>query len=666
MKPILYSADETNFETLGLGVLSECIECFVAEERNGVFECSFKYPMKGRMIKEITYDRWIKCDASYDLKNQLFKIVTISKPLNGFISVYCQHCSYITAQLMLAPHVSIVQRSAYSALMDWANAIVDEHPIEIDERTDIETINSTTFSIKDVENARMALGGVQGSILDVWGGEYRFDNYKIGLFSNRGMNRGVVIKYGKNLTDLSQEESIASTYTSVYPFATYSDEQNQEQIVTLDAPHYIDSEYAGNYESRRILRLDLSQEFQNGATPTKQMLQELTEAYILNNNIGIPSVSIKLSYLDLSKTINYTDYKFAEQVMLCDTVKVYFEELGIDTTAKVIKVVWDVINERMDSVEVGSPKYSLSDSMKKQQTQIEEGKKESQRFTQTSIERVSQLLTGNAGGHIVTRYGNDGKPYELLIMDTDDVLTAQNVWRYNVSGWGHSDSGINGPYTLGATMDGQIVATLITAGILKDHTENFVLDMENGTLRIRDGFTVVSGDDPEGEAFSQIISAINENANNISNELSSTSENISERIGLAESSLESFNETLYKYINSESVEQIADSIQASYENFQEYANNLLDDFTELLNRYLRFTEQGLEIGAAGSPFTSLWTETALRFLSNGVVIAGLSNQLLAINNAEILTSMKVGGYFDEVLEDGSVATTWRGLNTGGV
>ena len=352
--PILYKADETDFSHLGLGILTDTIECMVTEERNGMYELKMQYPIDGAGFEDIKNDRLIKADASNDLKDQRFKIIRITKPAKGFVTIYAEHISYLTQDLPLEPIVNY-SGDALTALNIWKNNIVDNHPFTV--YSDISTIGSGKWTINEVENARRALGGVQGSMLDTYGGEYRFDNYHIGLYAQRGNDSGTLIAHGKNLTDLEQEEEIATTYTSIYPYVTIN-EDDKEEILTLPE-RYIDSEYVDNYARRKILTVDFSSE----EITTVAQLRARAERYITDNEVGIPRVNLRVKFIDLAKTLDYKDLKLVEEINLCDLVTVYFEKLDIMQKAKVIKTVWDVLLDRYDLIEIGESRSSLSDSV---------------------------------------------------------------------------------------------------------------------------------------------------------------------------------------------------------------------------------------------------------------------------------------------------------------
>ncbi len=354
--PILYKGNETDFSTLGLGPLRDATSALVTEERNGLFELKMKYPVKGYLFEELKNDRLIKADAGNKLKDQRFKIIRITKPIKGVVTVYAEHVSNLTQDLPLEPKV-YYSGTAQSALNTWKSNIVDEHPLTV--YSDISTTGSGTWTIDKVEHARRALGGVSGSILDTYGGEYRFDNYHIGLYAQRGDDSGALIAYGKNLIDLTQEEEIASTYTSVYPYSIVRNEGDDSEELVVLPERYIDSEHVENYARRKILVVDFSED----EVATEEQLRNRAKGYIEQNNIGIPKVNLKVKFVDLAKTLDYKNLKLVEEINLCDVVNIYYQDFGIHQKAKVIKIIWDVLGDRYEEIEIGEARASLSKSI---------------------------------------------------------------------------------------------------------------------------------------------------------------------------------------------------------------------------------------------------------------------------------------------------------------
>lgn len=366
--PILYASDTIDFFNLGLGVLKNTIRATVTEERNGSFYFEAEVLTDNAVFPLIYKDMIIKADAGHLLKDQRFRIKRIVPKHNGRAEIYAEHVSYLSAELSLKPEVG-VSGNASQALMQWKAGIVEDNPFVVD--SDITTSNSTKWRIDKVQNPRQALGGVEGSILDTWGGEYRFDNYHISLLKKRGTTANTVLAYGRNITDFEQEINITDTYTSITPFAIYTDDNEVERIVTVDG-YVVDSQYAGNYPNRRTFPVDFSSEFEQGEIPTKAKLKQLADKYIKDNEVGVPKTSIKVSFLDLSKTADYAEYKDLEQVNLCDDVLVYYPKLGVNTVAKVIRTVWNVLTESYDEIEIGEKRMTLSSKIADHTKRIKE------------------------------------------------------------------------------------------------------------------------------------------------------------------------------------------------------------------------------------------------------------------------------------------------------
>ena len=356
--PILYKANETNFEHLGVSVLSDASKCHVSREKNGIYILEFDYPVNGKDVDKIKEGMYIKSDAGYRTKNQRFIVSKTTKTQNEF-KIYCQHISQVkTTMNAIRPDITLTSVSAMGALTAWRDNLLDSRD-EFFVNSDISTVNSTTWKVENIENARDALGGKAGSILDVWGGEYEFDNLNITLHKSMGIDNPTIIAYGKNLLDLEQEQSILETYTSVFPFKKYTDDNNREQLITLPEI-LLDSTHLNKFAHRRILKVDFSND-EN--IKTVEQLRSKAESYIKSNNVGVPKTNLKINYQDLSKVEGVFDNPALEQIDLCDRLKVYYSELGIlNENAKVVKVIWDVILEENHEIEVGDGRSSFTDS----------------------------------------------------------------------------------------------------------------------------------------------------------------------------------------------------------------------------------------------------------------------------------------------------------------
>lgn len=450
--PILYNATETNFDHNGLGILGDCASYRVVAEGNGAYDLTMLYPMDGIHFDEITDRSIVKGKFDKFIEPQLFRVKTISKSMSGNATVYAEHISYDLSGIPVKPFTAESAPSALAGLKN--NAVVD---CPFDFWTDKST--SGKFSVPTPASIRSRLGGVAGSILDVYGGEYEFDNYTVKLHNNRGMNRGVSIRYGKNLTDIQQEQNCASVATGVYPYWSGDVDGN---TVLVELPEKIVNA-PGTYNFVKIRTLDLSAEFET--QPTAEQLREKAENYVEANNIGIPNVSLTVSFVQLAQYAEYKNLELLERISLFDTVNVEFPALGVSATAKVVKIVYDGLANRIESITLGSVRSNIADTIAGQENKIDTVKKEVKSDIRRAQEAATAWLT-NGKGYAYFRKDDLGNIVDILFMDTQDAETAVNVMRVGQSGIGFSHNGVNGPFESAWTIDGQFVADFITAGTL--------------------------------------------------------------------------------------------------------------------------------------------------------------------------------------------------------
>lgn len=465
MIPILYAASETDFTTNGIGLLTDAVSCTVTEERNGAYELTLVYPAKGHLAEYIAEDAIIKAKANDTDEPQLFRIYKSGKQIGSNTTWNAEHISYeLTGNPVERFSVSGV--NAEQALNRLLAAAVFKHKYTA--TSNITTVNST--SIADVVSVRKALGGVEGSILDTWGGEYHFNNYRIELLKARGTDNGVTIEYGKNLTDAKQERNISNIATAIFPYAKYTPEGTENEVYVSLKEKTLVHAGAANYAYKRCEIVDFSSEWESGTIITEDMLRAKAEAYLEKISTE-PDINITLSYAQLKKTKDYKNIQAMESVALCDTVTVRIDKLQIEATAKIVKAKYDSLKERYDTMEIGSVRTNLTkqltatqqeitESIKRNQTRAEQFKKQ---IEQTIVD-VTAAITGNSGGYVVLY--PEKNPQEIYILDRPELSKAKNVWRWNLAGLGHSSTGVNGKFTTAITADGQIVADFITAGEL--------------------------------------------------------------------------------------------------------------------------------------------------------------------------------------------------------
>lgn len=496
---ILYDHDEEAFTSNGLGALPDAASCTVTEERNGGYEVEMEYPLTGSHFSDIQKRRILYVKPNPYDDPQPFRIYSITKPINGIVTVHAAHLSYDTSGSIVKLFPADAG-SASAAMSYLKNFSVPSTPFTFFTNVG----KSGTMSVPKPSSIRSLLGGSDGSILDTFGGEYLFDKWNISLLESRGSNRGVTIRYGKNMTDLEQEENDTDFYTGVYPF--WYSESEDGGLVTLSANDGIVNA-PGNYDFVKIMPLDLSSEdFSKETTdsegytttiekPTEAELLAAAQKYIANNKIGIPKVSLDVSFVMLAQAEEYKDFSRLETVKLCDTVTVEFEKLGVKTTAKCIKTVYNVLTDKYDSIELGEPKSSLAETVSNQGTLIEEASDKS--YMERAIQNATDLImSGKLGGYVTVTKN------EIYIADNKDLDKAVKVWRWNSGGLGYSSSGKDGPFGTAMTSDGKIVADYISTGNL----DCSVLNVSNihGDSILVDTIGALNGINQETDSYQYI------------------------------------------------------------------------------------------------------------------------------------------------------------------
>lgn len=445
---ILYesNSNEDDLKTQGLGGLPDAISPAVTEERNGPYTFEMQYPVNGLHFSEIKHQRIIKVKPNPYDATQPFRIYKITKPINGVVTVYAQHISYDASGIPVAPFKASSCAEALTSLKTYALA---DCPFSVWTDKTVDGTMQTTVPA----SFRSLLGGTRGSILDTYGkGEYEFDGYSIKLYLNRGADRGVVLRYGKNITDITQEENCENMATGVCGYWYKEDTGIVQQTVKID----------GTFPYENIITVDFSNDWQD--KPTEEQVKARVQKYIDANELTKPKVSITVSFIDTPPT---PELQALSTVRLCDTVTVKFEKLGIDAKAKIIKTVYDVLNDRYSSIEIGDAKTNLVNTIAETQAKAKAAPTSS--FLENALAHAGKLINGILGGHLivwnnVTHLPNN--PNEFLIMDTEDIKTAQEVWRFNLGGLAHSSTGYEGPYNVAMTMDGKINADMVLTGIL--------------------------------------------------------------------------------------------------------------------------------------------------------------------------------------------------------
>ncbi len=347
MIPILYDKNETIFASNGLGRLRDCISCTVTEERNGIYECDFEYPVTGEKYESIIVGRIIGVRHNDSNDIQPFDIVSFTKPIDGVVSFHCTHISY-RQSFMTVTGTNI--NSLSDAFTLFGNA-TPSNPFTY--TSDMTKSGYMACADGVPRSVRQMLGGIEGSVLDTYGGEYEWDKWNVILHSSRGVQRPFAIRYGVNMLSYDDELDTSEAYTSCIPYWT-----DGEQTVVASK---VDSGTPTPANHGETVPLDLSEKFET--KPTTTALRNEAVSYMNGSRPYLPTQTINVSFVRLQDMAGYEDFANLERCELCDTIKVVFPDYGTDGYFKIVKTVWNALQDKYDGMELGSLQTTLSEAL---------------------------------------------------------------------------------------------------------------------------------------------------------------------------------------------------------------------------------------------------------------------------------------------------------------
>lgn len=438
--------------------LTDCISCVITEEANGAYTATLEVPQTEENAKLINAGALLKIKANPYDDLQIFRVNSVTKDINT-IQIEAQHITYDLSKASVLPCSA---SSAPEAMQVVKTNMQGGNDFEL--ATNLTT--KANFKNTIPQSARALMGGQEGSLLDVYGGYYYWDNLTVTL-GNRGSDDGVEIRYGKNLITAEQEENIENMFTAVQPYVVFNGETIVGTYKTLVEK-----------EPVRVLNLDLSSEFESDSetAPTVADINKKCEAYVKRNNLTEPKVNLSITYEDLQKYGS----QFKEEVKLCDIVHVYFEKIGIDAKARVISYEYDTLKEVYNTVEIGNVRSSLGDSIgsiaqgsmsgtvDSLQTAIGALRNSTNKNDQQiakAIDNFSQLITNGLGLFTTTQTNPDGS--SQVILHNKKNLSDSDVW-YTINSNGFAISRDKGKtWFSGIDKDGNAVLNILSANIVR-------------------------------------------------------------------------------------------------------------------------------------------------------------------------------------------------------
>lgn len=400
MIPLLYEWDEKT----RLRPLVAATSCFIYESRNNEYRLELTYPVHAEGAEDLTGERII---VAKPIKGepQNFRIVKVAQQLSGELKVDAEHISYDMRFVPLKPRVQlngVTVEGAFNALS--SSAVVFPHGFTFvnDMGAAGKSARNIDWNVKEVPSLRDALGGVRGSILDHWSGEYEFDNKKVIFHAKRGRDRGVKLIYGKNIVDADVERDFTGAATSIYPVATHD-----ERLITLPE-YYIDGDFMALHHARRVEVVEFSDEIKS-----VDALRTRARRYIKENKVGLPRLSLSITAQDLAESLNYAGAK-KQEILLCDTVHVYIPKFGINLPIRVEALRWDVLKERIHELQLGDPRRTFAETLKHEATEARNVAEAAKMMAEEAADKtVVDSATGKTYRWAVVI--NDGAPSLKLI-----------------------------------------------------------------------------------------------------------------------------------------------------------------------------------------------------------------------------------------------------------
>lgn len=504
MIPILYNGTESEFLTNGIGRLTDCISCVVTEERNGIYECEFEYPVTGAHFADIKEGRIIAVTHDENGDVQPFDIYKRSAEIDGKVTFSARHISYRLGWTVVMPFTATSCSQALSRIPQYAHGGT---PFTF--WTDKAV--SADYSLKAPEVIKGMLGGQEGSILDVFGtGEYEWDRFAVKLWLHRGEEKPVTIRYGKDMTDMTQDLDFGESYTSVIPIwvspdgssAVIGNQVNGGAALTDVGPWWYDGQRLPLMTDTdeelwfeapvvRTTILNLSEQFPT--RPTAKTLTNKAIETLRTNKPWIPTESIEVDFVRLYNSPEYERFAPLQQVGLCDTITVLYPELGVEASAKVVRVEYNVLLDRYDSMTIGDPETMFSDILHAQTIEEVARTAATKEYAMNAASSQANLLAGGSGGYVLIGRDTDGHPNEILIMNADNRETATDIIKIDRTGIAFSTNGYEGPYTTAWTINGMFSANFINAGRLASEDGSTYFDLDDNVIECADlsaGFAI--------------------------------------------------------------------------------------------------------------------------------------------------------------------------------
>ena len=497
----IYISNETNFNNNGLGFLTDTLSAVVHNELNGDYSLTLEYAVNGNLSEYLERENIIKCTVA-DGTKQLFRIVTVKKNFQK-IQVYARHIFYDLLNNFLAD--TYPQNKNGQAFLEHILNNTN-FATSFTAYSDIATLKSARYV--RINPVQAIIGDIDNSMVNIFGGEIKRNNFTINFLSRIGEDNGVKLLIGKNITGIDISVDISEMATRVMP-------QGFDGLLLPEL--YVDSPYINNYPTPKIVKLEFEDVVYD--PDNEDAYHTLNDAYAALRNkvyeqyefgLDKPTINVNVNWVELSKTNEYRQYSNLETVRLGDTITA--ELLGLNYQTRVISTDYNVLLDRITNFQIGNMKPTIATQMNKIEKNVDSINPST--ILKTAKDNATNLITTAMGGYIYKTQS------ELYIMDNPDPELAQKVWRWNINGLGYSSTGINGTYGIAMTMDGAIVADFITTGTLNT---NVIQGYGSLTTQVRENTDAIGDRTGKTSTITQDIASIEAQISDIADVTTSAS-----------------------------------------------------------------------------------------------------------------------------------------------
>lgn len=294
-------------------------------------------------------------EPAWTVKPQIFRIYSVEKTIAG-VSVMARHISY-DLLYNLTTYENTKSTTCADALTGIMDGCIADH--DFDAYTNLATeragVNWTRTNPID------ALLNPDNGLTTRYGASLVRDNWELYVLHDPGMNRGVTIEYGKNMTGITYSESFENIATRIVPVGETS--TGKPLLLEGDTP-WVDSKIINNYPIV-YTRVLMCEDCKSGNGVTANTIREKMAAQaqaVFDDGGDLPTVEMSVEFVNLGDTAEYAQYRDLERLFLWDYVLVRHKLHGINVTARIVSIRWNCLLDRMENMDIGSVGKTLANS----------------------------------------------------------------------------------------------------------------------------------------------------------------------------------------------------------------------------------------------------------------------------------------------------------------